>query len=112
MKKILSIITLLFLLAITSNCAFAQEVEAIASVEKVKQVVYIGADVLYGIRQIGFKAWLFTGANSIMALSLIITLFGIIAAITPTKKDNKIFSKIMTVVNFLGLNIGQAKNKG
>jgi hypothetical protein len=42
---------------------------------------------------------------------MVISLCAAIAAITPTPKDDSIMKKVMDIVNVLGLNIGNAKNK-
>jgi hypothetical protein len=35
-----------------------------------------------------------------------------VAAVTPTKKDDKFIGGIMKVINVVGLNVGKAKNAG
>lgn len=42
---------------------------------------------------------------------MVIAVAAAIAALTPTQKDDNIIAKIMKVVNVLGLNVGNAKNK-
>jgi hypothetical protein len=42
---------------------------------------------------------------------MIIAAASAIAAVTPSNTDNEIIAKIMKVVNILGLNVGNAKNK-
>lgn len=44
-------------------------------------------------------------------ITLVISLCAAIAAVTPTPKDDTIVAKIMKVVNVLGLNVGNAKNR-
>lgn len=42
----------------------------------------------------------------------VIGTFSLIAAATPTKRDDRIVGKLLKVVDFLGANFGAAKNKG
>lgn len=42
---------------------------------------------------------------------MVIAVAAAVAAITPNKTDNEIVNKIIKVVNVLGLNVGNAKNK-
>lgn len=45
------------------------------------------------------------------ALTSLIGSFALIAALTPTKRDDSIVGKASKVVDFLGANFGNAKNK-
>lgn len=45
------------------------------------------------------------------AIAQIIGGFALVAAITPTKRDDSIVGKITKIVDFLGANFGAAKNK-
>tara|TARA_B100000745_G_C19838194_1_gene277738 strand:+ start:259 stop:438 length:180 start_codon:yes stop_codon:yes gene_type:complete len=47
----------------------------------------------------------------IEALSLIVAAASLIAATTPTPKDNSIVASIYKVVDFLAINFGKAKDK-
>ena len=47
----------------------------------------------------------------IEALSLIVAAASLIAATTPTPKDNTIVAAIYKVVDFLAINFGKAKDK-
>lgn len=42
----------------------------------------------------------------------VISLASAIAALTPTPKEGTIFAKLYKVIDFLALNVGQAKSKG
>lgn len=44
-------------------------------------------------------------------LTSVVGTFSVIAALTPTKRDDRIAGKLMKVVDFLGANFGAAKNK-
>ena len=44
------------------------------------------------------------------AVASIVGGFAIIASLTPNKSDDRIVQMILDVVNFLGANIGKAKN--
>lgn len=54
--------------------------------------------------------WL-TVENVIAVVTAVVTLASVIAAITPTDKDNKFIAKVMGLVNALAVNVGNAKNK-
>lgn len=41
----------------------------------------------------------------------IVTLASMIAAVTPTKKDDKVIAKIKSVINLAAFNVGNAKAK-
>lgn len=43
-------------------------------------------------------------------LGLVVTAAAGIAAITPTKADDKFVASVLRIINLLGLNIGKAKN--
>ena len=43
--------------------------------------------------------------------SMVVAIAAAISAVTPTKKDDSIMAKVMKVVDVLGLNVGNAKNK-
>jgi hypothetical protein len=43
-------------------------------------------------------------------IASVIGTFALIATLTPNKVDNKIAQVLMEVVNFLGANLGKAKN--
>lgn len=45
-------------------------------------------------------------------LTSVIGTFSLIAAATPTKRDDRIVGKLLKVVDFLGANFGAAKNNG
>ena len=47
----------------------------------------------------------------IQVLTLLVTAAAIIASATKTPKDDSVIKKIRTVVDFLALNFGGAKNK-
>ncbi len=47
----------------------------------------------------------------LVALSSVVTAASAITALTPTKKDDKLRSYILSVLGFLALNIGNAKPK-
>ena len=47
----------------------------------------------------------------ISAASLVVSTAAAIAAMTPSKKDDKIFGKIQGLINLLALNVRHAKNK-
>lgn len=44
-------------------------------------------------------------------LTSLVGTFGLIAAATPTKRDDRVLGKLLKVVDFLGANIGAAKNR-
>ncbi|SME89353.1 hypothetical protein [Desulfovibrio gilichinskyi] len=48
----------------------------------------------------------------IQTAGLVIGACAAIAAITPTPKDDAFFKPLVTLINILGCNVGQAKNKG
>jgi len=50
-------------------------------------------------------------ATGLQVLSHVISIAALIAALTPSDADNKIVAKIRSVVDMLGLNILNAKNK-
>ena len=41
----------------------------------------------------------------------VVGIFAVVAAVTPTKRDDKIVGKIMKFIDVLGANFGAAKNK-
>ena len=45
-------------------------------------------------------------------LTLVVSLAAAIAALTPTPKDDNVLAVIRKVVDFLALNVGNAKNRG
>ena len=45
------------------------------------------------------------------AVTAVVTAASAVAAMTPTKKDDKIVGKLYKVLDFLALNIGRAKDK-
>jgi len=47
----------------------------------------------------------------LLIASMIVTLAGAVAALTPTPKDDGIVKILRKVVDFLALNFGNAKNK-
>lgn len=47
----------------------------------------------------------------LQVITSVIGTFSLIAAITPTQRDDRIVGKLMKVVDFLGANFGAAKNK-
>ena len=56
-------------------------------------------------------AWVIAnGSQLIGAVSSIVGGFAILAMFTPNKTDDKILQIIMNVINFLGANLGKAKN--
>lgn len=51
----------------------------------------------------------------IAIIPVLVTVIGaaaIIATVTPNKSDDKIVQVILDIINFLGANLGKAKNKG
>lgn len=56
--------------------------------------------------------WLLTHAVDIFNLiSNVVAVGAAVAAVTPTPKDDSIFSTARKVVDFVGFNFGYAKNK-
>lgn len=47
----------------------------------------------------------------LQVITSVIGTFSVIAAVTPTQRDDRIVGKLMKVVDFLGANFGAAKNK-
>lgn len=47
----------------------------------------------------------------LVAVTSVVTAASAITALTPTKKDDKIIGSILKVLNFLALNVFNAKNK-
>lgn len=47
----------------------------------------------------------------ILAVTSVVTAASAVTALTPTKKDDKIRGFILSVMNFLALNIGNARNR-
>ena len=43
-------------------------------------------------------------------ITALVTAAAAIAAVTPTKSDDKVVAAVLRVVNVLGLNVGKAKN--
>ena len=55
--------------------------------------------------------WLMAnGASLLSAVLQIVGAFSLIATLTPNKVDDRIAQVLMDIVNFLGANIGKAKN--
>lgn len=52
-----------------------------------------------------------TAKDWLPAITGLVTACAAIAALTPTKVDDKVIQKILNVINFVGLNILKAKNK-
>ena len=52
-----------------------------------------------------------TFANIAAIIMTIVTVSSIIAALTPTPKDDNIVGKIYKVIDLLALNVGKAKDK-
>ena len=50
--------------------------------------------------------------NIVAVVTLIITVASIVAAITPTPKDDAWIGKLYKLVDLLALNIGKAKQRG
>ena len=50
--------------------------------------------------------------NIVAVVTLIITVASIVAAITPTPKDDAWIGKLCKLVDLLALNIGKAKQRG
>jgi hypothetical protein len=46
-----------------------------------------------------------------MICNAIVTIASLIAALTPTPKDDNFFKKIYSILDLLALNIGKAKDK-
>lgn len=46
----------------------------------------------------------------LMGVTSIVGGFSVLATMTPNSADNKVVDMVMRVVNFLGANIGKAKN--
>jgi len=44
-------------------------------------------------------------------ITLAVTVAAAITAVTPTKVDNEWLQKIVSLLNLIGLNVGQAQNK-
>ena len=53
-----------------------------------------------------------TFANIVTVVMLIVTVSSIIAALTPTPKDDVWIGKLYKFIDFCALNIGKAKEKG
>jgi hypothetical protein len=57
--------------------------------------------------------WLSAHADQIItALTSIVTGASVIAALTPTPKDDTVVGKLYKVIDWLALNVGKAKDKG
>jgi|14BtaG_2_1085337.scaffolds.fasta_scaffold246355_2 hypothetical protein len=41
----------------------------------------------------------------------VVTLASMVAAVTPTKKDDEVISKIKSAINLVALNVGNARTK-
>jgi len=50
--------------------------------------------------------------NIVMTMTIIVTVSSMIAAMTPTPKDDIWIGKLYKVIDLLALNIGKAKNIG
>ena len=50
-------------------------------------------------------------SNIIGLITLIVTVSSIVAAITPTPKDDVWIGKLYKLINLFALNVGKAKNK-
>ena len=46
----------------------------------------------------------------LMGVSSIVGGFSVLATMTPNSADNKVVDMVMRIVNFLGANVGKAKN--
>ena len=46
----------------------------------------------------------------LMVVSSIVGGFSVLATMTPNSADNKVVDMVMRIVNFLGANVGKAKN--
>lgn len=56
--------------------------------------------------------WIITNAGTIFeVVSQVVTVSALIAAITPTPKDDSVVASVRKVVDLLGFNFGFAKNK-
>jgi len=62
--------------------------------EEVSMMTYI---------MINWQAWL-AAATSVVGSA------AIVATLTPNKSDDKIIQKILGIINFIGANVGKAKN--
>ena len=49
--------------------------------------------------------------NIVMIITIIVTVSSIIAALTPTPKDDVWIGKLYKLIDLLAFNIGKAKNK-
>lgn len=49
--------------------------------------------------------------NVVSWITGIVTAFSVIAAVTPTPKDNSLIAKFYQFIDLLALNIGKAKDK-
>lgn len=49
--------------------------------------------------------------NAVSWITGIVTVFSVVAAITPTPKDNDMLSKFYQFIDLLALNVGKAKDK-
>jgi hypothetical protein len=47
----------------------------------------------------------------IIICNAIVTIASLVAALTPTPKDDNFFKKVYTILDLLALNIGMAKDK-
>ena len=57
--------------------------------------------------------WVFENWPSVIsAATSIVGGFALIATLTPNKSDDKIVEALLKLINFLGANVGNAKNRG
>jgi len=49
--------------------------------------------------------------NVVAVVTAFISLFSVVAAITPTKADNKVLDKLIALVNVFAVNVGGATPK-
>ena len=47
----------------------------------------------------------------IMIINAIVTIASLIAALTPTPKDDTFFKKVYSIIDLFAINIGKAKDK-
>jgi len=60
----------------------------------------------------GIITWLVANGPAVLEVALqIVGLFALIAARTENKTDDRISQCLLDIINFLGCNIGKAKNK-
>lgn len=100
MRKIFILILIIFLSGIITNMinnhAKAEEVTS----EEVGEVIKDAKAVGVGIKDVGIIPWL--KSNWYFGIGTLIGAGRIIVKLTPTKKDDKIFSKIFSAFKFIG----------